>query len=352
MKFNFFEKHIHTFGLDLSGSGLKIMELSPNSRSTTIKGYADIALPKGVIQDDAILDANVLTQLIKDALSRPAYGHIDTKHVVASLPESKSFVRVIQIPKMSEAEIDNAILFEAESYIPIPIDQVYLDWQQIGQQGDKIEILIIASPKEYVDQYLEVLDRAGLTPAALEVESQSVVRVLIDRAVTETNLIIDVDAFRSNLLMVEKGSLQFTSSVPIAGNTFTDAIAKGLGVTPVKAEEIKKQYGIANTTEYPNLKTVLLPVLNNLSAEIKNILTFHDEHSQNRVNSIVLCGGGAELAHLSEYLTPEFASTPDLKVKLGDPWMNFLNINTKAMNPTVALGFTTAIGLAARNIIK
>lgn len=350
MKFNFFEKEIPVFGLDLSGSAIKMLQFLPHSHKLSIKGFADTPLSKGIMQDDTILDSKLLAELIKSTLQKPTFGHIDTKHVIASLPESKSFVRVIQIPQMSDAEIDNAILFEAENYIPIPIDQVYLDWQEIGKRGDKIEILIIASPKEHVDKYLEALEKAGLTPVALEVESQSVIRSIIEPESTETSLIMDVDAFRSNLIMVENGNLQFTSSVPIAGNTFTETIARALGVPSDKAEAIKKKIGIDNTTEYPNLKTTLLPVLNNLSAEIKNILTFHQEHSQNKVTKLILCGGGAALAHLDEYLVPEFASIPELKVVLGNPWGNFRNLDISPMKPVDSLSFTTVIGLASRNL--
>jgi type IV pilus assembly protein PilM len=215
-------------------------------------------------------------------------------------------------------------------------------------KGDKMEILIIASPKEYVDKFLEVLDKAGLVPVALEVESQSLMRSVIALDNKETTLVIDLDAFRSNLVMIEQGTLQFTSSIPVAGNTFTETLATALGIPSSKAETIKKKFGIENTTEYPNLKTTLLPVLNNLSAEIKNILTFHEEHSSSKVTSIVLCGGSAKLAHLDEFLALQFADTPGLKVSLAKPWANIKDFESKPMSDLDSLGFTTAIGLTMR----
>ncbi len=353
MKFSFlnkiFEKHTPAFGLDVSGSAIKMLQFQQAGK-LSVKGYVDLALPKGVMQDDAIMDADTMAYVIEQGLEKPNFGRIDTRHCVASLPESKSFVRVIQMQKMSEAEVENAILFEAENYIPIPIDQVYLDWQQVGVRDDKLEVLIIASPKDHVDKYLQVLEKAHLIPVALEVESQSVTRTLIDSGSRETTLIVDLDAYRSNLVMIEKGRLEFTSSIPIAGNTFTDTIAHSLGVATAKAETIKKQIGIANTPEYPNIKTTLLPVLNNLSAEIKNILTFHSEHSDQKVTSLLLCGGSAKLKHLDEFLQPEFATNPELKVFVGNPWKNFPDIKTGTLSAEDALSFTTAIGLALRGL--
>lgn len=348
MKFNLFEKKIPVFGLDISGSAIKMMQFAEGRSGMTIKGFIDAPLPKGIMQDDSLVDVSTLAYLIQHSLEKPTFGRIDTKYVVASLPESKSFVRVIHIPQMSEAEIDNAIAYEAESYIPIPVDQVYLDWQIVGQKGDRLEVLIIACPKDHVDKYLGVLEKANLIPVALEVESQSLVRSLIDPKSTEITLIMDLDALRSNLIMVEGSTLQFTSSVPIAGNTFTETIASALGISSDKAEMVKKKIGIENTTEYPKLKEALSPVLNNLSAEVKNILAFYQEHSQNKVSSLVLCGGTSKLPHLDEFLGSQFADIPNFKVTLANPWLNLKNINSSAMTSLDALGFTTAIGLASR----
>ena len=275
MKFNIFSKTLPAFGLDVNNDSIKFMSMAKNTKKLSIKSYAEVELPKALVVNDLITDEKTFDFILKQLLQKPTFGKLDTNCVVASLPESKSFVRVIQIPKMSLVEAESAVPFEAENFIPMPIDQVYLDWQKIGESGGKMNILMIASPKEFVDRYLAVLDRAQLKPVALEVESQSCHRALIAPGSKETVLIVDIDAVRSSLIMVEEGNIQFTSTVPIAGNSFTESIARTLGVASAKAEEIKVKVGITNTAAYPNIKTSLLPILNNLSAEIKNILKFH-----------------------------------------------------------------------------
>src|SRR5438552_3229049 len=129
MKFNFLSKTLPSFGLDVSAGSLKVMQLMRKNQLYTAKAYSETSLPKGLVINDTISDTKTFDFLLKQTLDKPSFGKIDTKFVVASLPESKSFVRVIQIPKMSEAEAESAVPFEAESFIPIPIDQVYLDWQ-------------------------------------------------------------------------------------------------------------------------------------------------------------------------------------------------------------------------------
>jgi type IV pilus assembly protein PilM len=358
MKFNFLSKTLPSFGLDVSGNSFKIARLEQKQKQLKLKSFHEVSLPKGLIINDVITDSKTFDFLLKQALDKPGYGRLDTNHVIASLPESKSFVRVIQIPQMSDSEANNAVPYEAESFIPLPIDQVYLDWQKIpGQPGlggfasgeaGKMNILMIASPKEFVERYLEILDKAGLKTVALEVESQSCLRAAVASSSRETSLLVDLGGFRSSLIMIEEGNLQFTSTIPIAGNTFTESIARALGVSSFKAEEIKKKVGISNTTEYPNIKTELLPVLYNLAAEIKNILKFHSEHSSNQVLRVIIAGGSGKLKNLPEFLASQLLEAGVPKVELANPMQNLKIADNEHLNALESLEYTTSIGLAAR----
>jgi type IV pilus assembly protein PilM len=348
--FNFFTKTIPAFGLDLSGSSIKVVQLKKGRAGTELKSYTETPLPKGMVINDAVSDSKTFSFLLKESLNKPQYGKIDTNYVVASLPESKSFVRVIQIPKMSIAEAESAVPYEAENFIPMPIDQVYLDWQKIGETQDKMNVLMIASPKEFVDKYLEILDKADIKVAAFEVEAQSCHRALIPQGSQDTVLLVDISDNRTSLIMVEDGNLQFTSTIPIAGNSFTESLAKILGVSVAKAEEVKHKVGLSNTSEYPNIKTALLPVLSSLSAEIKNILKFHSEHSEKVVNKIILSGGSAKLKNIDMTLASQLSDVGLISVELGSPWVNLPQLKNSKMDALNSLGFVTAIGLAQRGV--
>lgn len=349
--FNLFHHNQNGFGLDVTGSSFKLFQLKKEGSHLSVVGFSDVALPKGLIANDAISDTKTFIYLLKQALLKPQSGRFSGNLVSASLPESKSFVRVIQVPQMQDAELETAVPVEAESFIPLPIDQVYLDWQKLGQKGDKQEILIIASPKDFVDKYVKILEDAGLQVLALEVESQSCHRALVPFGQPQNSLIVDLDAFRTSLIMVEAGHLEFTSSIPIAGNSFTESIARNLGISSQKAEMIKRKVGVANTAEYPNIKTALLPVLNNLTAEIKNIIKFHSEHSENKVEKVMLAGGGAKLKGVVESLTPEFLES-GIKVEIGNPWVNLPQIKNPPLDLFDSLSYTAAIGLAIRGITE
>ena len=111
---------------------------------------------------------------------------------------------------------------------------------------------------------------------------------------------------------------------------------------------IKMKIGIANTAEYPNIKTAVLPILGNLAAEIKNILKFHGEHSEARVSKILLTGGGARIVQLAEYLSQSLSDLSGLNVELGNPWARVPLSTDPPIVGSASLSFATAIGLALR----
>ncbi len=351
MKLNIFKTVIPSFGLQMNGTTMKFMQLRMSGSSVAIQSYAHLDLPKGGMSGDVIVDSDGLADFIKSSIQKPTFGKLTTNHVTVTLPESKSFVRVIHIPRITESEIDNAILFEAEAYIPLPIDQVYCDWQILGSENDRMELLIIASPKETVDSYVATMEKAGLHVVAVEVESESLVRAVVSKQLKETVLIVDLDAFKTNMIMVENGNLQFTSSIPVAGRTFTQKLAESLQITVAQADMIKKKVGIANTPEYPNVKTALLPIVQGLASEIRNVLDFHYEHSGDQVARVLLSGGTAKMKNLPELLAEDIKKVHAVPVELANPWQNIPRLMRSPLSDYDALSLTATIGAAMRSII-
>lgn len=352
MRLNFFEKKYQYIGLHANQHAIKALQFDYKNGRTELRGYANAALPVGLMQNDAFVDRKKLSDFIKLTLSAPQHGSFTTNRVIVSIPESKSFIRVMEMPIMSEDMAENAIMFEAEAYIPVPMDQVYFDWQIIGKKMNTMDVLLIASPKEYVDAYMKIIEDAGLKLCGIEVEAQSVARALVPVDVDEPILIVDMDAFKTAMIIVERNVLQFTSSVPIAGNTFTEKMATTLSIKPSEAEKLKREVGLANTVEYPNLKTAMSPEVENLASEIKNVLKFHYDHSETHIKQILLTGGGAKLKHVGEVLPSMLEIYAPLEVTVANPLEHIPNLEHAELSPYEALSFTTAIGLAMWEIEK
>lgn len=346
MHFNILQKRHHYIGLHINNHAIKALQFEISKKSNSVKAYTNVAMPKGMIMNDDFTDQGALSDLIIRSLDKPQHGKFSTNRVVVALPESKSFVRIIPMQLMSDAEVGNAILFEAESYIPLPMDQVYFDWQIIDRKADGLDVLVIASPKAYVDKYIAILEKAGLSIAGIETEAQSVARALVPTKIKEPILIADIDAFKTALVMVQDGALQFTSSIPIAGNIFTERLAKAASIAAPEAEKIKRELGFSNTVQYPNLRLQLMPAMEDFAAEIKNILKFHYDHHETHIATLLLTGGGAKLQHIAESLEPLLSDYAPLKVTVSNPLEHIPNLDEKVLGPYEALSFVTAIGLA------
>lgn len=350
------------FGLDVSDISLKLMQFGKNREVTA---YSDNPVPKGLVASDMIKDAKSLVGVIKEAVAHPKFGRIVLPYVVASIPETKSFVREIQMPAMTEAEAAEAVPWEAEQYIPMPISSVYLDWVILNPasspsyQGEeregvgKMTVLITAAPKDYVDDYVRILKEAGLRPLALEVESQATARSLVSADYAkEAVLIVDIDAIRTSMIIFDRGVLQFTSSLPIAGNAFTEAIAKALTVDLAKAETLKRECGLDPAREKGAVRKALLPALHGLIEEINNTIRFHEEHAAAgaKISRLLLAGGSGKLRNLPSFLQEKLKGL-GLRVELGNPWGKVLPARqTPPLSREDSLSYATAIGLALREM--
>ncbi len=352
--FDLWKQKQNAFGLDLSDISVKVTQLEKTSSGFKILGFSDYSIPKGVVVNDIVMNEDALKSHIKNMFAHLDYGKMYGNQIVASIPESKAFVRVLQIPKMSEEQAVNAVPFEAEQYIPIPLDQAYLDWQIIGEKNDKLDVLVTATPKDYVDNLLRIYKSLDLRPVAFEVESAACARALISPELKSKNvLILDMDTFRTSLIVLEKGNLQFTSSVPIAGDAFTQSVSKGLTISAEEAEKIKRTIGLDDSKEHQNVKAALATVVDNLLIEVRNIIKFHDEHSTEKINQIMLCGGTSKLSHITSYMYQKLVDLDHIDIVLGNPWVNIFNPNSKdkkaaPLSREDSLSYTTAIGLAMR----
>ena len=351
-------KKIKSFGLDISDLSLKIAKLKEGKDGLNLASFGETEIPTGIIEGGEVKDENSLSKIIKKSLTQVHGEKLKTKYLIASLPEEKSFLDILQIPLLKEEEMEKAVRFEAENHIPLPLDEVYLDFKKIENvfnQRKYQEILIAAAPKKVVDSYLKTLKKAGLQPIAFEVECLAIVRALIKKeATTRPLLIIDFGATRTSFIIFSGRSLRFTSTIPISSYALTENIAKNLKVSLKKAEVMKKKYGLIGKKE---ISDSIIPALTDLVEQIKTHLDYYHSHlpkSQiqrdgKRLEKILLCGGGANLKGLVEFL----ATNLKVEVELGNPWVNILKRPLRKIPELPfekSLAYTTALGLALKAI--
>jgi len=358
---SFLNLKTEAFGLDINDTSLKIIKLKKKHGILQPVSFNEKKMDSGIVENGVIKNENAFVKNVKDALAGVRGEKLQTKYVVASLPEEKSFSQVIQMPRMKEEELRSAVVFEAENYIPLPIDQVYLDFQIINPvagQIDHLDVFIVAVEKTIVDSYISCLKRAGLAPLAIEVETQAIARTLIKGEISLAPVIlIDFGGDNTDFIVFSGRSIRFTTSIPISSEQITEAISRKLNVDFKKAEEMKKKYGVDSQIKSGRAHAVsgaMDPVLEELIIQIKKYLDFYTEHDfhehlleKNGIKKIVLSGGGVNLKGIDDF----FGQRLGIPVELGNPWENFSDKLKKVELTEVQkrpLSFVTAIGLALR----
>jgi len=341
------------FGLDLSDLSLKVFQFEKEGKIEKIRSYGAMDIPAGFIEDGNIIKKDELAAVIKAAVKKAGPKKIRTKKVICSIPESKAFLRMIYIPPMEESEAAEAIKWEMEANIPLPIDQVYFDWQFLNiNKQKKQEILTVAVEKKIVDELMEVLKKAGLDAYGLEVESIATARSLISREDAEKDsafLIIDLGSQKTSFIVVAKGVPCFTSSIPFSSESINDAISKSLKLNFQEAEMAKVNNGIDFKNNDNPIFNATKSLLENLSQEIEKTLDFYKEMIKGgpEIDKIILCGGGSNLKGLIEYLTDRLKKN----IELGNPWTKVnLAKKSKKMAENISVRYPTVIGLALRGI--
>ncbi|HVN26378.1 MAG TPA: type IV pilus assembly protein PilM [Candidatus Paceibacterota bacterium] len=299
--------------VDIGTTSIKAAEILPGERPKILNygilessGY--LARANQALQTSSlkIFESDVIT-LVKTLVKEMG---TNAKDVYASLPLFSVFTTVLDFPQMEPKEIEKALIYQARQYVPLPLDEVALDWLKVSHyQDDKgyehQKVLLISVPRSEIRRYQHIFASAGLSLRTLEMESLSLVRLFEDDP-TPT-MIIDIGSRSTNIIFMEKGSLTWNSQSDFASFSLTQALASSLRVNPLRAEELKKEKGIMGTGASYELSTIMLPFLDVILNEVKKSQFVYGEQvmGAGKPERAVLSGGGANLIGIDKYFEHE-----------------------------------------------
>jgi len=343
-------------GIDIGTTSIKAIELGREggviklSSYGVLENYGHLERINDAIQTSSLkimdeMTAEMLKRLIADI--KPS-----TKHAVLSVPVFSSFVTLMELPEMSQKEINQAIPYEARQYVPIPLTEVALDWMLLGQApgntgAKKNQVLLIAVPQEILSKYHRIAELAGLRVAALELETISLTRAVIGQDPT-TLVLVDIGARATNISIVDEGYVRMTRSIDTAGGDMTLIVSHGLNVSPFRAEEFKKTRGIAVRAGEEELAGLLRPTVDLLVSEVQKLSDLYLEKAKRETHKIVLSGGGSLLPGLVDYFTQELKR----ETVVGNPFSStkydtMLEPILRELGPSLAV----SVGLAMRELM-
>lgn len=341
----------HILGVDLGSTSIKVVELKKDGKMPSLVTYGYLEKAAG---DIARGDQDFLQQSTIDSLKKLCQrAGVTTNLAITALPNFSVFFSIITLPVMPDKELKEAIVVKAKKIIPLPMEEVILDWkilekiklindsQDGGKRGENFRILINVASKKLVKRYMGVFKGANLQLVSLETESFALARALVNGDPSIV-MIIDFSAVSTDIIVVEKTIPVFNRSIDVGGVALTRAIAENLQIDFQKAEQFKRDLGAVGETEIP---PAIKNTLQSIVEEIKYSMNIFKSQSNKNIEKIILSGGSAYLNKLSEFFSQELKT----KVIVSNPWKRI--IYSPDLEPAlveVAPRFSVAIGLALR----
>ena len=333
------------FGLDIGHGTIKVMQLETVSKKTTIIGYGTAHFDIKALDEGVIVDPAIIRDAVYDLFHHRLKGVITTRRVAMALPAYRTFSRAIQLPKLSDSELWEAVQLEVEQYIPMPLEDLYLDFTVTSTTNEGMELFVIAVPKKIIDSYLSLAKLLDVEPILIEPTVVADSRFFAkDKQNGIPSIIIDFGSLTANISIFDKTILT-TSTVEAGGLIFTQAIAEKLNITIKEAGDIKTKYGLDKSIAQKEIAEALEPSLQNIVSEIRRIVRYYDEHygPTSKVEQIVTLGGGANMPGLANYLT-DILKIPVRT--LNNPWASFDFDGLKPPAQADRLMFVTVAGLS------
>lgn len=329
---------------------MRAVWLSKNGTKFSLESASVFPTPVKGILSESPLDqeemAGAIHKLVHD-------GKIGTNAVNISLPDNQVFTRVIEMPMLSEKELESAIYWEAEQYIPAPLQTLTLSKMILGTvknaQGDsKMQVLLVAAPTTLVERYQKIIEMAGLSLSSVETEMLSSIRSIVTGRQIPTSVVIHIGALSTSLSILENNIIIFTYSMPIGGLAINRAIAADFGFSLQQAEEYKRTYGILDKNFGGKIGKAIEPILLSMITEVKKALTFFAERTNNQtaISQVILTGGTAKLPGIDLF----FAQNSGLETLIVNPWvqMNVEKVSKEHMENGTE--FAIAVGLALKDV--
>lgn len=295
--------------LDIGSYTIKAISGKPGN-APEIERTAEIFNSLGVsVPSDEAIEQKMI-ELLENFMNDHKLPRTDVR---LSLPETVVSTNIIELPVLSDAELASAIGWQAEQHIPIPPDQLALEYQVIHRpktkEESKMKVLLVGVHKEVVQRYNDMFLKMGIEPRLLETQIISLLRSLGITPEDPPTLIVQLGASNTQMAMIYQGELNFVTSQMTGGQAMTQALERQISLNAQQAEEYKRAYGLDPNQFQGKVRAALLPVVDILVNEIRKSMTFFaNQHPEAGGQRVVLAGGATLLPGLVQYITEQIGT--------------------------------------------
>ncbi len=352
------KKSKSALGVDVGSSSLKVVQLRKKHGTIVLETYGELALgPYGKVGvgQATNLPADVIGKTLTDLLRE---ANVTTTDCGVSIPSSRSLLIFIELPYRDNPKEQKTIIeLEARKYIPIPVDEVHLDWfilpdtteevqkKQASEKQKTVNVLIVAVHNNELKLLESVVQAAGLAATFYEIEIFSTIRAVIDEPMKPV-MVIDVGAASTKVYVVEQSVVAVSHSIPHGGQDVTRSLSTAAGIDTTKAEVLKKKEGLSGAKDDAH-RIAIEDIYSQIFSDAKRVLSQFEAAHNRPVSSIILTGGGGVTKGLGDYAQSFFSvetHVADSFAKTQAP--EFIRPVLKEIGPE----FSVAVGIALRKL--
>ena len=332
-------------GIDVGSSSIKIVELKNQAGKATLLTYGFSENLDDLDQTDPKDIAVIINKICAKAgsLSRKA---------VSALPTFSVFSSIINLANLSKKDLPAAINWEAKKVIPLPPEEMILDWKKIeadnaASDKNNVKILLTGAPRTLVKRYIEIFKNAQINLLSLETETFALIRSLLGND-KSTVMLVEIGAKTTSFTIIDRSIPILNRSVDIGGWTITKALSHSLNIGLERAEQFKYDLGVGSLDLADNaIPRTIIESLSPIVNEIKYALNLYQSKNNKKVDKIILSGGSALLVNFTNYLSKIL----NINVVAGNPWSKIsYPLDLKPLLDEIAPRLAIAIGLALREM--
>ncbi len=347
------KKSKSVLGVDVGSSSLKVVQLRREGGIAVLETYGEIALGPAAsaeVGQATNLPPDKIAASLKDLLRE---ANVTTTDAGISIPFSRSLLTLVSLPRRDDPEEQKTVIsLEARKYIPVPVQEVQLDWFVVPEAlpegtepSQNVNVLLVAVHNDELTLLQSVVQGANLEASFYEIEIFSTIRSVVDEPVKPV-MVLDIGASATKVYVVERGVVALSHNIREGGQDVTRTIASAHGLDVAKAETLKKEHGFADGKGAYDRKTIEL-VFSRIFEEARRAVGKYEREHEKAVSSLILTGGGGVTKELASYAQTFFST----EVRVADP---FAKTSAPAfMRPVlqeIGPEFAVAVGLALRKL--
>lgn len=351
--------------IDVGSSAVKLIQIKKEKGRILLETYGELATGPYAnlsIGQATVLPVDKLSLLVKDLVKE---SNADAKFGGMAIPLKTSLIFNMKIPAAVSgmAKLDTVVPLEARKYIPVPIEEVALDWWVIPQsasldddgkkesliQTGQTEILAAAVHREVMEEAKNLSESTGLELDFFEIETFGAIRSSLHNDLS-AKVILDLGASSTKMTIIDYGVIRLSHTIGKGAQDITTAISRSLSVPFAKAEEIKRKVGLLYREGEDDVRTTISPIVEYIFSEANRIVLQYQQEKRRAVEEIILVGGGANLEGLLDVARKMI----DVPVSVGKPFDKvgapaFLDETLAQAGPSFAVVIGTALRALSQN---